>query len=82
MKVLFKIKFQSLQIIDCPEHYIGQDSFIQLKRGTNDSKTDKAKLDQTGLASFDASPKLEIKTTIKEGEAKDHTISAFVMSDG
>ena len=43
-------------------------------------KTDNAKLDPSGLASFNE--KIEMKTTIKEGEAKNSTISACIMSGG
>jgi hypothetical protein len=67
-----------LQIKNCPQQYIGQDTLIQFKRGQNDLKTDNAKLDTNGQASFNE--KIEMKTSIKDGEAKNSTILACVMN--
>ena len=67
-----------MQIKNCPQQYIGQDTLIQFKRGQNDLKTDNAKLDTNGQASFNE--KIEMKTSIKDGEAKNSTILACVMN--
>ena len=63
IRVQFYITFQSLMLIECPQHLKGKKCLLRFVRNANDLKTKLSAVDNGGFAEFNE--KIEMKTFIE-----------------